>query len=236
MFLKFPQACLMSIAAFVSVVGGVSANQFVVYLPTVEPSSVSQVRTIAPDAFYSQLDSGQRVLQVGRYNSLAIAQKRVQEFRQAGFNAEMRSVAPRTATLPTPIPVENFPPATLPPPPLPGVPPVVNSPAPAPIEVSRPAPISQPISNLPPAPPVSPVAISPSMEALPLEENRYFVIIPTNSAVILQKVKTIAPQAKLKSSNRGPYIEVQGYADRASAETMTATIRGQGFDARVAFF
>jgi hypothetical protein len=127
MLQNFPQFSLVAIATFVSVVASASANQFVVYLPTVEPSRVSQVKSIAPDAFYSQLDSGQRVLQVGRYNNLAIAQKRVQEFRQAGFIAEIRSVPPRTASLPAPavpIPVETAPP-TLPPPPLAGVPPAL---------------------------------------------------------------------------------------------------------------
>jgi hypothetical protein len=52
----------------------------------------------------------------------------------------------------------------------------------------------------------------------------------------MQRVRAIAPTAKFKTSNRGPYIEVQGYPDRASAETMSATMRGQGFDARVAYF
>ena len=64
---------------------------------------------------------------------------------------------------------------------------------------------------------------------------RYFVIIPTGSVSELQRVQAIAPTAQLRSSYRGTYIEVQGYPDRASAETLSGTIRRQGFDTRVVF-
>jgi hypothetical protein len=213
------------------------ANQFIVYLPAVPITQTAQVKTIAPDAFYTQLESGQRVLQVGRYNNLPLAQKRVQQFRQAGFAAEIRSVAPKVSSvpaLPPPIPVQPYP---APPPTLPGVPSAVDTSAPTPIEVSRPTTAPQPISSLPPAPPVAPVPVATApAETVPQEELRYFVIIPTTSNSIMQRVRAIAPTAKFKTSNRGPYIEVQGYPDRASAETMSATMRGQGFDARVAYF
>jgi len=229
-------------SAFSSMLWSVSAyaNQFIVYLPTVSATQTTQVKTIAPDAFHTQLESGQRVLQVGRYNNLPLAQRRAQQFRQAGFAAEIRSVAPKVATappLPAPIPVQPYPapistpPSSLPPA-LPGVPSAVDTSAPTPIEVSRPAPLPQPVSSLPPAPPVAPVPA----ETIPQEELRYFVIIPSTSNSIMQRVRAIAPAAKFKTSNRGPYIEVQGYPDRASAETMSATMRSQGFDARVAYF
>jgi hypothetical protein len=65
---------------------------------------------------------------------------------------------------------------------------------------------------------------------------RYFVIIPTGSVSELQRVQAIAPNAQLRSSYRGTYIEVQGYPDRGSAETLSGTIRRQGFDTRVVFF
>jgi len=236
-------------SAFSSMLWSVSAyaNQFIVYLPSVTTTQTAQVKTIAPDAFYTQLESGQRVLQVGRYNNLPLAQKRVQEFRQAGFAAEIRSVAPKVSSvppLPPPIPVQPYPapaPVSSPnpslPPALPGVPSAVDTSAPTPIEVSRPTTAPQPISSLPPAPPVAPVPVpAVPAETIPQEELRYFVIIPTTSNSIMQRVRAIAPTAKFKSSNRGPYIEVQGYPDRASAETMSATMRGQGFDARVAYF
>jgi hypothetical protein len=65
---------------------------------------------------------------------------------------------------------------------------------------------------------------------------RYFVIIPTTSVSELQRVQAIAPSSQLRSSYRGTYIEVQGYPDRISAETLNLTIRRQGFDSRVVFF
>ncbi|MCY7333111.1 MAG: hypothetical protein LH649_10745 [Pseudanabaena sp. CAN_BIN31] len=65
---------------------------------------------------------------------------------------------------------------------------------------------------------------------------RYFVIIPTGLVSELQRVQAIAPNAQLRSSYRGTYIEVQGYPDRPSADTLNSTIRRQGFDSRVAFF
>jgi hypothetical protein len=65
---------------------------------------------------------------------------------------------------------------------------------------------------------------------------RYFVIIPTGLVSELQRVQAIAPNAQLRSSYRGTYIEVQGYPDRASAETLNATVRREGFNSRVAFF
>ncbi len=237
MLRQFSVAAVGSALASTLWAGSVYASQFVVYLPTLQPAQIPQVKTIAPDAFYTQLDSGQRVLQVGRYNNLPLAQKRVQQFRQAGFAAEIRSVPPKVASVPPlPPPVQSYPPApSALPPALPGVPSAVDTSAPTPIEVTRPSSAPQPISSLPPAPPVAPVP-TPPPEPLPQEEVRYFVIIPTTSQSVMQRVRAIAPNAKFKSSNRGPYIEVQGYPDRGSAETMSATLRGQGFDARVAYF
>jgi hypothetical protein len=66
--------------------------------------------------------------------------------------------------------------------------------------------------------------------------NRYFVIIPNGSVADLQRARNFAPNAQVKSSGRGAYIEVQGYPDRLSAETMNSTMRKQGFDSRVAYF
>ena len=52
----------------------------------------------------------------------------------------------------------------------------------------------------------------------------------------LQRVQAIAPNAQMRSSYRGTYIEVQGFPDRNSAETLNLTIRRQGFDSRVVYF
>ncbi|NJK36168.1 MAG: hypothetical protein HC919_15195 [Oscillatoriales cyanobacterium SM2_2_1] len=69
-----------------------------------------------------------------------------------------------------------------------------------------------------------------------VEEGRYVVIVPSTAPVMLQRVRTLAPSAEIRSSSRGPYIEVRRYADRASAETLSNTMRQQGLDARVTYF
>ncbi|PZU95313.1 MAG: hypothetical protein DCE90_13225 [Pseudanabaena sp.] len=223
-----------------------STTQYLVYLPNA--SSLQRARAIAPDAFTSRLDTGEQIVQLGRFNNLNLAQKRVDQFSKAGLQAQIINVQGKFSSFPSqpvssipPIP-NSFPPSSLPTPvesipipnsrvvdPLPGVPgndfptnsiEIVRSPQPLP-------PQAQPI---PPNPTVA-VQAPPSSVQL-----RYFVIIPTGLVSELQRVQAIAPNAQLRSSFRGTYIEVQGYPDRPSAETLNLTIRRQGFDSRVVFF
>jgi hypothetical protein len=212
-----------------------SASQYIVYSPNV--ANLRRARTIAPDAFLSRLNSGEQVVQLGRFNNLNLAERRAAEFNRAGLTAQVRPVSGQFSNLPAPIP-SNPPVTSLPTPvgslpinePLPGVP-GADFPSNS-IEIVRsPQPIPQqplPVQTLPVA-----VANPSPSTGTPL---RYFVIIPTGLVSELQRVQAIVPTAQLRSSYRGTYIEVQGYPDRGSAETLNGTIRRQGFDSRVVFF
>ncbi len=220
-----------------------TANQYLVYLPNV--ANIQQAKILAPDAFLSRLNTGERIVQLGRFNNLNLAQRRAAQFTQAGLNPQIQTVQGKFATFPpaNSIPPSNFPassapfpveslPVSLPNEPLPNVPnsgfpnsnaiEIVRSPQPLPPQI-------QPYPNqvMPPI----------AAQNLPVGvQLRYFVIIPTGLVSELQRVQAIAPNAQLRSSYRGTYIEVQGYPDRPSADTLNSTIRRQGFDSRVAFF
>jgi hypothetical protein len=285
-------------------------NQYMVYVPNIDLATSKRVKTVAPDAFISHLDSGQRVIQLGRYNNLNLAQRRIEQLRQAGVTAEMKPVAAKIASImpsPTAAPVTSVPALPSPssfPASTPALPSVPGTPIP--VESSTPPSAStvpalpnvpnagvSPLASIPTLPgvpntqpgmemsnttvdivrPVQPVpqmlpqaipqntvmpqglampqtmppgmlppgAMTPTASMSPppipdLPRYRYFVIIPTTSAAELQRARMISPTAQLRSSGRGPYIEVQGYPDRGSAETLVATMRRQGFDARVVFF
>jgi hypothetical protein len=224
------------------------STQYLVYLPN--PANIKQAKVLAPDAFVSRLDSGESIVQIGRFNNLNLAQRRAAQFSQAGLAPQIRTVQGRFASTSTP-PVSSVPRTptsapipvdSLPIPPsrvndaLPGVPNsefpnLQNNPQSNAIEIIRspqsiPQPIPQQSQSIPP------IALQGMVSSAQL---RYFVIIPTGSVSELQRVQSIAPNAQLRSSYRGTYIEVQGYPDRASAETLSSTIRRQGFDTRVVF-
>jgi hypothetical protein len=206
---------------------------------------------LAPDAFISRLDTGEQVVQLGRFNNLNLAQRRAAQFSQAGLAPQIIMVQgkfgtranipvnniPAIPSIPqnsAPIPVESIPVQTTNNLPLPGVPgtqfpnnqiEIVRSPQ------SDPLPIPQPNQSFP-----NQNISQPSQGVANTAQLRYFVIIPTGSVSELQRVQAIAPASQFRSSHRGTYIEVQGYPDRTSAETLNLTIRRQGFDSRVVFF
>lgn len=230
------------------------STQYLVYLPNV--ANVKQAKMLAPDAFISRLDTGEQVVQLGRFNNLNLAQRRAAQFSQAGLAPQIIMVQgkfgtranipvnniPAIPSIPqnsAPIPVESIPVQTTNNLPLPGVPgtqfpnnqiEIVRSPQ------SDPLPIPQPNQSFPNqniSQPSFPIA---SQGVANTAQLRYFVIIPTGSVSELQRVQAIAPASQFRSSHRGTYIEVQGYPDRTSAETLNLTIRRQGFDSRVVFF
>ena len=221
-----------------------SATQYLVYLPSA--SNLQRAKAIAPDAFLSRLDTGEQVVQLGRFNNLNLAERRAATFNQAGLAAQIRSVSGQMSNFPAPT-IPNTPPVTSLPTPVATIPsanPPLNEPLPGvpgadfpnnSIEIVRsPQPLPQAMPQQPQPIPVQSVPVatnSPSGTQL-----RYFVIIPTGLVSELQRVQAIVPNAQLRSSYRGTYIEVQGYPDRSSAETLNGTIRRQGFDSRVVFF
>jgi hypothetical protein len=226
-----------------------SGTQYLVYLPNV--ANIKQAKILAPDAFPSRLDTGEQVVQLGRFNNLNLAQRRAAQFSQAGLNPQIKTVQSKFATFPSapassippipnnslpassaPIPVESIPIQTSRNEPLPNVPgsEFPNSNA---IEIVR-SPQSLPPQNQ--SVQAQGIPAIPTQSVPAGTQLRYFVIIPTGLVSELQRVQAIAPNAQLRSSYRGTYIEVQGYPDRSSAETLSQTIRRQGFDSRVVFF
>ncbi len=219
-------------------------SQYLVYLVSDDPLVIQQAKTIAPDAFTGTLDSGRRVLQLGRYNNLNLAQKRSDELKALGLPVDIVRVSSRSlpmqsnndipapgnfnpppSTVVSTIPIQ---PAT---PTLPGVPGDTTA-----IEITRPA--SPPVENLPQTnqtnPPSPPSSLAQEVQAF-LQRNRYFVIIPTTSEEVLAKVREIAPTAKFAATERGAFIEIKGYPDRGSAESLNREFRNRGFDSRVIF-
>lgn len=225
-----------------------SSTQYLVYLPNV--ANIKQAKILAPDAFASRLDTGEQVVQLGRFNNLNLAQRRAAQFSQAGLNPQIKTVQSKFSTLP---PVSSIPPIPNNNPPASSAPIPVES---IPIMTSR---TNEPLPNVPGSDfsNSNAIEISRSPQPFPSQNQsgqaqglpaiasqslpsgtqlRYFVIIPTGLVSELQRVQSIAPNAQLRSSYRGTYIEVQGYPDRSSAETMSQTVRRQGFDSRVVFF
>lgn len=227
-----------------------SSTQYLVYLPNV--ANIKQAKILAPDAFASRLDTGEQVVQLGRFNNLNLAQRRAAQFSQAGLHPQIKTVQSKFSTMPSasinsiPTIPNNNPPSTSAPIPVESIP----------IQTTR---TNEPLPNVPgsefpnsnaieivrspqPLPPPNQSIQSQGIPAIPSQsvpagtQLRYFVIIPTGLVSELQRVQAIAPNAQLRSSYRGTYIEVQGYPDRGSAETLSQTIRRQGFDSRVVFF
>ncbi|MFQ3680407.1 MAG: hypothetical protein SNJ60_07875 [Pseudanabaenaceae cyanobacterium] len=228
----FPEAGSYSIAP-TSI--SLPAQQFVVYVPDL--LQLERVRTVAPDAFINQLSPGQRVVQIGRFNNENFAQRRVEQMRRQGIAALMTPVG---AQSPQPIAGSPLPsPSTSIVEPLPGVP--IPRPATAPIPVTPNANIEiarEPIRPLTPQPipTPSPNTIEPVASPPPPRRDRYFAIVPGGSAELLQKARAIAAQARVAASPMGTYIELQGFPDRFSADSLVRTARLQGLDARVIFF
>jgi len=222
-----------------------NANQYVVYVPRNNPMVLQQVRAIVPDAFSGRLDNGQSVVQIGRFNNSNLAQRRVEQLKQMGLSADVATVSTKLATtMPVTDPffstsaptntlgVPNLPPSNFPsnfPNDLPGVPSAIPPAGQGTIEISRPQQTYQATPQLP----GQTASINPPPE---VSRNRYFVIIPSAADAILQKTRNIVPTARLTATERGTYIEVQGYPERRSADTLSSTLRSQGLDSRVIYF
>jgi hypothetical protein len=244
-------------------------RQYMVYLKDL--NQLPQVKTIVTDAFISNLDSGARVIQIGRYNNQNLAQRQLDQLKARGINAEIAPVTARVATT-TQAPATSL--LTfdgtsstniatdIPSPPgsrggfqtssgfgtdlvpLPGVPYTPNSglssgqsnplsPKDKSIEINRG--LQSGINPSPDAP--SPLGVKDTIATSPTPvRNRYYVIVPSSLESVLQKARAIAPTARMAVSERGTYVELQGFSDRGSADTLTRTVRSQGLDARVIYF
>jgi hypothetical protein len=64
-----------------------SGGPYIVYVTPADLTTLNQVRTVVPEAFRSVIN-GTRVIQAGRFSSLALADERVQLLQSSGFNAQ----------------------------------------------------------------------------------------------------------------------------------------------------
>ncbi|MDX1977191.1 MAG: hypothetical protein SFT94_05920 [Pseudanabaenaceae cyanobacterium bins.68] len=230
------------------------AQQYLVYLNDL--SLLSQVKLAVPDAFVGRLDSGTRVIQLGRYNNQASAQRQVEQLRTSGLAPQIAPVASRLAanipitfdnsgftTTEIPSPGDPTPPLSTPEVgvdlvPLPGVPatPRTNEFRQSDIEIKR-APGANANNFNPPANQPLPPGVGDNVATAPAPaRNRYFVIVPSSLDTVLQKARGIVPSARMAVSERGTYVELQAFPDRGSADNLTRNVRSQGLDARVVYF
>ena len=212
-----------------------NSSQYLVYVANLD--NLPRVKTVVPDAFVSRLNSGERVVQVGRFSNPDSAQKRVEELKLSGVDAQVQTTN-LAATIPNNAPVTYIPIAranvtnpTVPVTPSIDLPDVPNPTAPVTPLIALPD-VSNP-NNL-----VTPLTTATSENVTSTEtvKNRFFVIIPSTEEVILAKAQTIIPTARLSSSRQGIFIEIQGYPDRSSAELLNINMRSRGLDTRVVFF
>ncbi|AFY70094.1 hypothetical protein Pse7367_1817 [Thalassoporum mexicanum PCC 7367] len=85
-----------------------TSNQYVVYMPA-GTTNLQQVRTVVPDAFNSSLSNGERVVQIGRFNNLNLAQQRMAELQQQGIAAQVATVPYRAPAPVAPVATVNDP-------------------------------------------------------------------------------------------------------------------------------
>lgn len=65
----------------------------------------------------------------------------------------------------------------------------------------------------------------------------YAVVVPGGELTLLREVQTFAPGAFVRTdSSRGTFIQANSYLERSFAEGFANYLRGQGLDARVAYY
>lgn len=65
----------------------------------------------------------------------------------------------------------------------------------------------------------------------------YAVVVPGENLTLLRQVQTFAPSAFVRrDSSRGAFIQANSYRERSFAEGFANYLRGQGLDARVAYY
>jgi hypothetical protein len=202
---------------------GANINQYLVYVSDL--ADLVRIKTVVPEAFINSFDSGQKIVQIGRFNNLDFAQKRVIELRRLGIEAKVQE----SPVITTAKAANNYP-ESIP------ISPATNSAVILPDVPYAPTPNGANILATPITPTILPAPPSVTESVRQTTRNRYFVIIPSTVDTVLVKARSIVPTAKLTSSDRGTYIEVQGYPDRPSADTLNATMRSQGLDSRVIYF
>jgi hypothetical protein len=200
--------------------------QHVVYVAGNDPSTLQRVRTIAPNAFPSQLN-GQPIVQAGLFNSEPNANNLVLSLQQLGLSAQktLRSgnnVGSGSIFTPQPPTSSIF------------VPPTASQPPTTDI-IIRPEPPNNAI--IMPIP--QPTAMNSLLPQASQDPNfRYIAAVPThaNDSFLLSRVRQFVPSAFLANSGRGIYVHAGAYPNRDSAESVSRYLRSQGIDSRVLYF
>lgn len=66
-------------------------------------------------------------------------------------------------------------------------------------------------------------------------EASYTVVIPLRDEDILPQVQQFVPNATIRNSHRGFYVDAGAYSSRNNAESLSSALRARGLDARVVY-
>jgi hypothetical protein len=214
-----------------------SGQQYVVYVNGNSPLLLAQIQQVEPEAFVNTLD-GRSVIQVGRFNALDNAQRRVDELRQLGVGATIQPVAAA-------VPIVILPPSS-----SNGYPPTAavgtgsaGSLPPLPV-VAPPTGRSQGQTTgalpLPPNPSTVPVArVEDRSQGTIAATHGYYVVVPGNEVELASLATRItqlgapASQVQVRRSRLGPHVALGPLTDRTLAEQWSHYLRGSGLNARV---
>ncbi|MDX2257173.1 MAG: hypothetical protein NW214_16805 [Pseudanabaenaceae cyanobacterium bins.39] len=229
------QATILGIFAFgalgFSQTASAQLAQYVVYVAGNDPSTIQRVRSVAPNAFPSQIN-GQTVVQAGLFNSETNANNLVLSLQQIGLSPQKSLRSGNVASSGS---VFTPPPTT-----SSGsifVPPMTSQPAPTTTNdiIIRPEPTNT--SIITPVP--QPIATNSLLPQASQDPNfRYIAAVPTNAndSFLLSRVRQFVPSAFLANSGRGTYVHAGAYPNRDSAESVSRYLRSQGIDSRVLYF
>ncbi|MGP1386505.1 MAG: peptidoglycan-binding domain-containing protein [Thainema sp.] len=88
-----------------------------------------------------------------------------------------------------------------------------------------------------PVDPFDPFPTVPTIPPIDVATLPYAVVVPGGELRLLREVQTFAPSAFIRTdSSRGAFIQANSYRERSFAEGFANYLRGQGLDARVAYY
>jgi len=209
-----------------SLISGVEAQPYVVYVPDSGFGTLQTVRRVAPDAFQAVIQ-GQPAVQAGAFNSAANADNLVATLRQSGISAQriFRNESVTTFPANSTSTIISYPGTTYP----------TTSPQALPPAIAQAPPFANQFSGGF----TGTNATDASGNPIQPQQFRYISIVPTgprDSDIKLLQVRRFVPNAFLANSSRGSYIYAGAYNSREGAEALAYYLRSQGLDARVVYF
>ncbi len=79
-----------------------------------------------------------------------------------------------------------------------------------------------------------PISVRPIVISAPVAPGPYIAAVPGGAAT-LNQVRRIVPSAQLDRAREGSFVNAGGFATHDGAQSMTALLRANGFDARVIY-